>query len=120
MASMGAYWLKASKGKAERLDLRKKCRELSDAYKQNPLSDDGYEKDALLASIAKKAILGFFNEEVPRELPELVKAGDKETAILELETVAVSAPIRLWKLSALSASHRVVLFTDYEAVRSRS
>lgn len=46
---MAAYWLKASKDKAGRSDLAAKYWGLFDAYKQNPLSDQAYEKDADLA-----------------------------------------------------------------------
>lgn len=34
-------------------------------------------------------VLGFFSEETPPELLEVIKTGDKETAILEFEMVGV-------------------------------
>lgn len=49
IASMLAYWLKASEVKQGRSELQAKCWDLSDAYKQIPLSDFAYEKDAYLA-----------------------------------------------------------------------
>lgn len=60
-------------------------------------------------------VLGFFSEEAPQDL-EAIKIGDKETAIMELEMIAISIAARLGK--PLIRSRRVVLFTDSEAVRS--
>lgn len=58
--------------------------------------------------------LGFFSEEAPPELLEVIKIGDEETAIMELEVIAISIAARLW--NNLLSSRRVVLFTDNESV----
>eukprot|EP00438_Fugacium_kawagutii_P024944 Skav213201 [mRNA] locus=scaffold2826:375883:385109:- [translate_table: standard] len=49
IASMVAYWLRASSSLDGRAELVAKCWDLSDAYKQIPLSDDPYSRDAFLA-----------------------------------------------------------------------
>eukprot|EP00438_Fugacium_kawagutii_P007883 Skav213958 [mRNA] locus=scaffold1979:307938:309152:- [translate_table: standard] len=49
IASMLAYWLKASSNQEGRSKLVAKCWDLSDAYKQIPLSDEAYQRDAFLA-----------------------------------------------------------------------
>lgn len=49
VAAMVAYWLKAGADKPDRTHIRAKCWDLSDAYKQIPLSDSAYENDAYLA-----------------------------------------------------------------------
>lgn len=61
-------------------------------------------------------VLGFFSEQVPSELLELIKAGDEEAAIQELEMVAIVIVLEVWKETL--STHRVVVFTDSEAVRS--
>eukprot|EP00438_Fugacium_kawagutii_P016271 Skav232599 [mRNA] locus=scaffold2282:11506:13323:+ [translate_table: standard] len=48
-ASMVAYWLRASSALPGRSQLVAKCWDLSDAYKQIPLSDEAYQRDAFLA-----------------------------------------------------------------------
>lgn len=46
---MVAYWLKAQRGLAQPSELEAKCWDLSDAYKQIPLSDSAFEREAYLA-----------------------------------------------------------------------
>eukprot|EP00435_Cladocopium_sp_Y103_P070288 s2538_g35.t1 len=227
VASMVAYLLKASKGRPSRSELRAKCWDLSDAYKQIPLSDQAHESDAFLAVYfpesgvaevfrqrvlpfrkdgarlrgrlqfanaqllgramrgdprdpsrriasgrkelsqatvnalenlssalpANKArqvsrglgdyvhiyvdasfeasgysgvgglcvsscgeVVGFFNERVPDELLLLLQGSSKETAILELEMIAISVAIHLWR--PLLSSKRVIVFTDNDPVKS--
>lgn len=42
-------------------------------------------------------LVGFFSQEIPEELLDLILSGDKETAILKLEMVAISVAVSLWK-----------------------
>eukprot|EP00438_Fugacium_kawagutii_P011802 Skav227977 [mRNA] locus=scaffold1165:12397:13688:+ [translate_table: standard] len=49
IASMVAYWLRASSSLNGRAELVAKCWDLSDPYKQIPLSDEAYRRDAFLA-----------------------------------------------------------------------
>eukprot|EP00438_Fugacium_kawagutii_P031568 Skav201075 [mRNA] locus=scaffold5595:979:2202:- [translate_table: standard] len=49
IASMVSYWLRASSSLNGRAELVAKCWDLSDAYKQIPLSDEAYHRDAFLA-----------------------------------------------------------------------
>lgn len=58
VASMVAYWLKASKGMANRSELQAKCWGLLDAYKQTPLSDQSYESGAFLTVYSPKSGAG--------------------------------------------------------------
>lgn len=49
VASMVSYWLRIRESHPTRTDLCAKCWDLSDAYKQIPLSDEAYEQDVFLA-----------------------------------------------------------------------
>ena len=60
--------------------------------------------------------LGFFSEEVPPELLSLLLTGDTETAILELEALAIIMAIAKWQ--SVVQTHKVVLSTDNESVRT--
>lgn len=52
-------------------------------------------------------IVGFFSKEVPKKFLDLIQDGDKDTAILELEAVAVPVEIHMWKaLTAVRQSDR--------------
>lgn len=42
-------------------------------------------------------VLGFFSEQVASEFLDLIKVGDKETAIMELEMVAMVVALDVWK-----------------------
>lgn len=82
------------------------------------MKPNGFSGISGICFSSQGAVLGFFSENIFVELPELIKAGDKETAILELEIVAKSVAAHLWKTLIASVSHRAVLFADQEAVRS--
>lgn len=61
-------------------------------------------------------MIGFCSEKVAEQLLVLVQVGTKETAILELEMVAVAVAIHLWQNRM--ASKRVIVFKDNDPVGS--
>lgn len=60
-------------------------------------------------------VVGFFSERVPEDLLLLPKEDSRETAILELEMLAVSVS-SLWHL--LLSSKSVAIFSDNDPVKS--
>lgn len=84
-------------------------------YVDASFEPEGYSGIRGLCIDSAGKVLGFFSEQVPPELLELVKVGDKETAILELEMLAISVATEVWK--PLMRSKRIVIFTDNEPVR---
>lgn len=60
-------------------------------------------------------VMGFFSEAVPKELLQLIKHGDKETAIQELEMVAITIAVEVWR--ECLGKHRVVIFSANDSVR---
>lgn len=65
VASMVAYWLKASKDKPGRSDIAARCWNLSDAYnKQIHFSDDTYERGAFLAVFNPRLKQRLFSDNV--------------------------------------------------------
>ena len=93
--------------------------ELSDhihIYVDASFEPDGYCGIGGVCYDSAGNLLGFFSERAPDDLIQLLKSGDKETAIFELEAIAVVVAVKVWE-SKLSG-HRVVLFTDNEGVRT--
>ena len=59
--------------------------------------------------------LSFFSARVGTEMIEVIVAKGQRTIIQELEMLAVLCAFKCWQEKAMS--HRIVLFTDSEAVR---
>ena len=59
--------------------------------------------------------LSFFSAKVEKEMIEVVVSKGQRTIIQELEMLAVLRALKCWQKQAMS--HRMVLFTDSEAVR---
>ena len=59
--------------------------------------------------------LSFFSAKVEKEMIEVVVSKGQRTIIQELEMLAVLCALKCWQKQAMS--HRMVLFTDSEAVR---
>lgn len=69
---------------------------------------DGYSGVERLCVDSPGTLIGFFSERAAEDLRVLVRESDKETAILELEMVAITLAIHLWQ--RLLLTRRAVVF----------
>lgn len=72
----------------------------------------GYSGIGGLCVDSSGEVVGFFSKKAPAELLLLIQGSDKETAILELEVVAISFAIHPWQ--SLMPAKRVIVITDNE------
>ena len=76
---------------------------------------DGYSGIGGIAYSSSGTVLAFFSEQISRSFLLTVMETDQQTIIQELEMFALLMALELWCKTA--KGHRIVAFTDSEAVR---